>query len=242
MTTRFNGYNHDSRLGYFQGDNALVSVAVQQKDAAGAFEVKVTGVRAPLVEYKRMYSLLHTADVAATIYKHKTTEVLTAVDKSADSDYEDIGINTPELANMYGGGIANDAGYLEAFAAQENLRRLVDIIQQRAVIMGVSAAGATTTNTDALTTTAGWTSAITSTATALVHTVTFMVERATVFDKLRPNMYGQPEGTEPVVGQELVLDLAGLPMLKKDATEGVALGADAANYAVRIDKAIPRIQ
>lgn len=232
MTARVHGYNMTNRLGYLIGDNAFVSVAIGS--ATGA-EVKATGVMTPLQQFKELYAYDPTKDIGVSVTK--TVDV-------NDFNGTPVTVNEPnvtaDLRTINGVVYADDAAYNKAWAAQENVRRLVDTIQQRAVIMAISE-GAAENKATVAPVTAGkplfgeWSVAIA--ANAANQFITFMVEKAAVFNRMRPNSYGQPEGTAVVVGKELVDDLATLPLMKADLST-VALGV---NYAVRIDNKVPRI-
>lgn len=228
MTTRVNGYIMDNRLGFLLGDNAFVSIAT---NAAGV-AVASTGVVAPIAQFKALYGYDPVADIGVNVTK--------TVDVKVDGTLVTVSeSNVPvELRTIGGVVYANDAAYITAWAQQENLRRLVDTVQQRAVLMAISKAGASnsaTTGVAAATRAYGqWSASIGATATNSF--VTFMVERGYAFDKARANQYGQPDKIE--IGQELVDELASLSLLN---AAGAAVKLTAATVAVRIDRTVPTI-
>lgn len=224
MTVRVHGFNHDERLGYFMGDNALASVAV-----AGA-EIKASGVIMTLADFKKMYAVDTSKDIAASVPYNWIDDTNTAHTKQVP--------NTSVEARTFAGVvIADDAAYLKAYAAQHNLLRLVNTIQQRSVIMGISKAGAHA-DIEAGDVNANGAYSKWNLAVASVDSVTVMIERATVYDRMRPNHFGQPTGLS-VIGKELVDDFLGLVLLAADGATAVTL--DATNYSVRVDRNIPQI-
>ena len=227
MTARVHGYNMTNRLGYLIGDNAFVSFATNAADV----EVKATGVITPLQQFKELYAYDPTKDIAVNVTK--TVDV--------DAAGNPITVTEPnvsaDLRTINGVVYASDATYVAAWAAQENMKRLVDVIQQRAIVLGISAAAAVNSAITGVTTGRAYGQwSTTMTAAATNNFVTFMVERGYVFDKTRPNSYGQPGGT--VIGQELLDELAATSLL--NAT-GTAVPLTATSVGVRIDREIPRI-
>ena len=231
MTARVHGYNMTNRLGYLIGDNAFVSFATNAADV----EVKATGVITPLQQFKELYAYDPTKDIAVNV-----TKTVDVNDFSGDPVTVSESNVPAELRTINGVVYADDASYIKAWAAQENVRRLVDTIQQRAVIMAMSA-GAAVDQATVAPAVAGkpkfgeWSVAIAASATNQF--ITFMVEKATVFNRMRPNSYGQPEA-EVIVGKELLDDLISLPLLNATASNVALTGT---NYAVRIDNTVPRI-
>lgn len=215
---RFNGFNHSQRLGYFYGKNALVSVAVS---STGDVEMASTGAVATLEDVKKA---LHVTDDAQNqvVVDYLNGSGVTRVDGSQFV-----------LATL-------NADYVAAHAAQMNLQRIVDVVQQRAVVLSTSdivpVAGDITTFSNAP---AGTLAVTTLTGSTVV---TFLVERADVFTKDGITPQGQPTGTKEK-GRNLIDDLTGIYLMSKAGAAVQVLsnaGASVAgNFGVRVYDIIP---
>lgn len=225
MTVRVHGFNHDGRLGYFMGDNALASIAVE-----GA-ELGATGVIMTLADFKKMYAIDPSKGIAEEVdYKW--------IDDSNTAQSKKLPNITVEARTILGTVYATDAAYVQAYAKQHNMLRLVDTVQQRSVILGISEGGARAAIVSADVTAGGAHSKWSLALAGSPQSVTLMIERAAVYDRLRPNLYGQPEAAAPKIGKELVDDLLGLKLLSTTATD---VELTTTNYSVRIDRNIPQI-
>lgn len=209
MLARINGYSKSGVLGYFYGNNTLVSVAV-----AGVL-VKDTGAVASLVDVRRF---LNDAD-DATVVDYLNTKGIVRVDGTA----------------FVVGTLAAD--YQASFSAQTNLKRIVDIVQQRAVILatsdiatGVAVAGFSYIQAGQVVNTA---------AVADANVITFLVERADVFNKDAKSLQGVPTGTVEV-GRNLIDDLTGVSLLAEDGSS-VVLAATDSSFAVKLYATIPAL-
>lgn len=209
MLARINGYSKSGVLGYFYGNNTLVSVAV-----AGVL-VKDTGAVASLVDVRRF---LNDAD-DATVVDYLNTKGIVRVDGTA----------------FVVGTLAAD--YQASFSAQTNLKRIVDIVQQRAVILatsdiatGVDVAGFSYIQAGQVVNTA---------AVADANVITFLVERADVFNKDAKSLQGVPTGTVEV-GRNLIDDLTGVSLLAEDGSS-VVLAATDSSFAVKLYATIPAL-
>ncbi|SOK58540.1 hypothetical protein [Yersinia phage fHe-Yen9-04] len=216
MLERINGFSESGVLGYFYGKNALVSIAI---GGASNVVVKVTGAVASFTELQRF---LNTED-ADTIIVFLNDKGVTRVDGTA--------FVAVSLA----------ADYTAAYAAQTNVKRVIDIVQQRAVILSTS-------DTAAAVAVAGFKNApsgVTGAASvASANVITFLVERANVFDKDLTTFQGVPSGAIDE-GRLLIDDLTGVPMLTSTGTEVIlassATAATAGNFAIKVYKTIPAL-
>lgn len=240
---RVNGYNQDKRS-YIMGTSALVSIAIK----AGV-DVDSNSVVAPIDELKRLYGINPSGsqyiDASYGWYKDGTgvqsfdyiipTSARTFNGVAADGSQGTTAvIGASAVPTSVNNGTASaDVAYLKAHYARANYKRIVDTIQQRAVILGGSHAS-TIPATAPISTTAGWN--VNITAGAGVYVVTFLVERGSVFDKSIANVYGQP--TDPVKGQALVEDLLGLSLY---TSTGTLVQLTSATSAVLVSSSIPQI-
>lgn len=207
MLERINGYADTGRLGYFYGDNALVSVAI-----AGGVKLKSTGATCSFTELKRS---LNTADMDF-ILNFVNTKGIVRVDGTAF-----------EKATL-------EADYNAAFAAQTNFKRVVDIVQQRAVVLGISDVESGVTAVKFKTHGNGVTA---EADVADAEVVTFLVERRNVFDKNITTFQGVPQG-DIDVGRNLIDDLIYVPMLKADLSDEVKL---LDNFGIQVYAKIPSL-
>lgn len=253
MTERVHGYIIDDRLGTLMGDNAFVSIGVNAADV----KVLSTGVLTPLAQFKALYAVKPDRDMGNLVSVPGTeTGIALGVPGSGIGDVIVPGVpvvvpNVPAALRTFGKNpdgtphvITSDADYVAAWAAQENLRRLVDTVQQRAVLIAMSKAGLSTTATTGNVDTTNarsygeWSADLT--AVGDKYYVTFLVERSTSFDKARPNGYGQPGGV--IIGQELVDELSDLSLLSVAAGSADTGSVSLSNrVAVRIDRSVPQI-
>ena len=132
-----------------------------------------------------------------------------------------------------------EADYTASYSAQTNLKRIVDVVQQRAVIIAASQlASASVTNfTNAP---AGVTSSAAGVTSATI--ITFLVERADVFDKNDQTFQGVPTGVIEA-GRLLVDDLTNVNFRSSTGTDiallSSATAGDIGNFGVKIYKQIP---
>ncbi|AUS03067.1 hypothetical protein NVP2275O_486 [Vibrio phage 2.275.O._10N.286.54.E11] len=216
---RYHGGSKENRLGYFFGDNAFATIVV---DNAGSLAtIFASNVVAPLAEFKRVHSLDETQDISVLAADQRTFEGVTATGTK--------GV-TAELAN--------DAAYVSAHASQENFKRLVDTVQQRAVIAATSETDidiAVVVADDVFNPTTGNVAGA-GTAITSGSAVTFLVERANVFNQDSTDVYGQPLNVI-VEGKNLQDALAGINLLSTTGTD-IPLEASATsaagNYGVKM--------
>lgn len=218
MLERINGHAHAGVLGYFMGKNAIVSIAVSDTDSV---EFKDTGAVASLVELRRYLNSSKDEVAVAYLNERKVTRV-------DGSEFE--------LATFA-------VDYDAAYAAQTNIKRLVDIIQQRAVILSTSdVAGEVAVK--------GFTNAQNGVSTEVeldsACVISFLVERANVFDKDIKNFQGVPSSVGEVdAGRNLIDDLSGVPLLSATGEEvrltASAGTADKGNYGVKVYRVIPAL-
>lgn len=212
---RINGYSYDKILGYFYGSNALVSIAISTE---GDVALKVTGA---VGSYLGLQRFLNT-DLPDVIVDYLNDKGIKTVDGSPWD------VSTVE------------AQYTASYAAQTNVKRVVDVVQQRAVVLSTSEIiedGVVTGFTNAP-------SGVLSEGTVSIpvsNVVTFLVERANVFDKDIMSFQGVPS-TEIEEGRLLIDDLTGIPMLDASGNEVFLLSAasDAAgDFGIKVFKFIP---
>lgn len=216
MLERINGFSESGILGYFMGKNSLVSVAISGADD---LVVKVTGAVCSFVELQRFLNTKDTDTIVDFLNDKKVTRV----------DGTEFVIATVQ------------ADYTAAFAAQTNVKRVIDVVQQRAVIIATSL----TAQGVAVAGFKGAPSGVSATvAVADANLITFLIERANVFDLDVKSMQGVPSTTVDQ-GRCLIDDLAGVPLLKADGTEihllSTATAADAGNYGIKVYYAIPAL-
>lgn len=211
MLERINGFSEDGVLGYFQGKNAFVSIAV---GSASNVAIAVTGA---VSSYVGLQHFLNTDDVDE-IVDFLNGRSVTRVDGTA----------------FVAASVATD--YTAAYAAQTNVRRIIDVVQQRAVIIATSDIAAGLSISGFKNAPNGVSAAATvSAATA----ITFLVERADVFDKDITSFQGVPT-TEVDVGRLLIDDLTGVPLLDNAGAEvkllSSATAGAAGNFGIKIYK------
>jgi hypothetical protein len=243
MVARVNGYNFENKT-YATGTTGLLSIAVQ----AGV-DFDVNGIVTPLDDFKRLYSIdpagSQYIDATYGWYKdnsgtqnfqyviptaNRTFSGVTATGASGTT--ATIGASTTPVA-INAGTSAADAAYVKAYYAQLNVKRIVDTLQQRGVLLGTSKVQAISA-TAPISTTNGWN--VNIAAGAGTYVITFIVEKIAAFDVTSANSYGQPGST--TVGLGLVNDLLNLTLL--DAT-GNAVALTAANSAVNILGPVPQV-
>lgn len=216
MLERINGFSESGVLGYFYGKNALVSIAVAN---AGNVIIAVTG--APC-SYAGLLHFLNT-DIADDIVDFLNEKGVTRVD------------GTEFVAASV------EVDYTASFAAQTNMKRIIDIVQQRAVILSTSVIAQAVDVT-------GWKNAPNGISGAAAvddaSALTFLIERADVFDRDATTFQGVPLPTIDE-GRLLIDDLTGVPFMAADGTEvkllSSATAAAAGNFAIKIYKQIPAI-
>lgn len=216
MIERINGFSESGVLGYFYGKNALVSIAV---GSTGDVVVAVTGA---VCSYAGLQHFLNT-DIKEEILAFLNEKKVVRVDGTAF-----------ELATL-------EADYTAAFAAQTNMKRIVDIVQQRAVVLSTSLIANGVDVTGFSNAPAGVTVPATiDNASAL----TFLVERADVFDKDLMTFQGVP-ANEIDPGRLLIDDMTGVPFMAADGSEvrlkSSATALDEGNFGIKILKQIPAI-
>ncbi|AXC39263.1 UNVERIFIED_ORG: hypothetical protein [Escherichia phage CMSTMSU] len=138
-----------------------------------------------------------------------------------------------------------EADYNAAYAAQTNVKRIVDVVQQRAVIIATSEIAGNDAEPFAVT---GFTNAadgilsVGAVDIASASVVTFLVERANVFDKDIQSFQGVPS-TEIEEGRLLIDDLTAVPLLANDGVTEVVLRSQAADaagdFGIKLFKFIP---
>lgn len=216
MLERINGFSESGVLGYFYGKNALVSIAI---GGASNVVVKVTGAVASFTELQRF---LNTEDVDTIV------EFL-----------NDKGVVRVDGTEFVSGSLSAD--YTAAFAAQTNVKRLIDIVQQRAVVLSTSLTAQAVAVSGFINAPSGVTAAATVAAS---NVITFLVERANVFDKDLVTFQGVP-ANQIDEGRLLIDDLTGVPMLAANGSEVIlassATAATAGNFAIKVYKAIPAL-
>ena len=191
---RYNGGSLVNQLGYFFGESAFATVAV-----SGHTPFDGTGVVASLAEFKRVHNL----DVGAgAVGEGQNIDVLSVVQRT---------INGVEYKN--------DVEYVAGYAKQENLKRIVDTIQQSAVIAATSTAKPIVAATDVA---RFFNDQVPGTATGVslpvgAYAISFLIERAAVFNKDATNLYGQPGSA--VVGLVLMEALNGISLLSPTLVE-----------------------
>lgn len=213
---RINGYSKSSVLGYFYGKNAVVSVAI---GSAGDVAIKDTGAVASLVELKRFLN----SEEGQVLVDFLNLKGIVRVDGSAFI-----------LATV-------EADYTASYAAQTNLKRVVDIIQQRAVVLSASDIDSDDV-VDFRNAPAGVTGDVDVTAAEII---SFLVERANVFDKDIQSFQGVPVGAVDV-GRNLIDDLTGVPMLSAAGVEVKLLSSATAgaqgNFGIKVFKSLPALK
>lgn len=216
MLERINGFSESGVLGYFYGKNALVSVAI---GGASNVVVKVTGAVASFTELERF---LNTTDADA-IVEYLNDKGVVRVDGTA----------------FVAGSL--EADYTASYAAQTNIKRIVDVVQQRAVILATSDTAQAVAVSGFRNAPSGVTAAA---SVAAANVITFLVERANVFDKDLTTFQGVPANSIDE-GRLLIDDLTGVPMLTATGTEVIltssATAAAAGNFAIKVYKTIPAL-
>lgn len=216
MLERINGFSESGVLGYFYGKNALVSVAI---GGASNVVVKVTGAVASFTELERF---LNTTDADA-IVEYLNDKGVVRVDGTA----------------FVAGSL--EADYTASYAAQTNIKRIVDVVQQRAVILATSDTAQGVAVSGFRNAPSGVTAAA---SVAAANVITFLVERANVFDKDLTTFQGVPANSIDE-GRLLIDDLTGVPMLTATGTEVIltssATAAAAGNFAIKVYKTIPAL-
>lgn len=218
---RYNGGSLENQLGYFFGDNAFVSVAIDASGTIAPFFA--SGVIAPLAEFKRRHGLA-SGDGIETLPAEKITFEGVAADGTKGTT----------------AALTNDAAYVQAYASQENLKRIVDTVQQRAVVAATSAEEARTLETTDLFHNATSQDADPAVgvdfSTAGGNVISFLIERANVFNQDGIDVYGQPTGVI-LEGRNLQLALDGISLLSTTATEVAlvaAAGESGTNFGVKM--------
>lgn len=211
MLERINGFSEDGVLGYFQGKNAFVSIAV---GSASNVSVAVTGA---VSSYVGLQHFLNTDDVD-DIVDFLNGRGVVRVD------------GTAFVANSVA------ADYTAAYAAQTNVRRIIDVVQQRAVIIATSDIADDVAISGFVNAPEGVSAAASVTAATAI---TFLVERADVFDKDITSFQGVPT-VQVDVGRLLVDDLTGVPLLDNTGKDVKLLSSskagDAGNFGIKIYK------
>ena len=240
---RVNGFNVDKKS-YIMGSTALVSIAIK----AGV-DVDSNSAVAAIDELKRNFGIDPNGSqyIDATYGWYKdgngvqsfdyiipaTARTFEGVDATGAAGATATIGGTATPTSITTGASASDVAYKKAHYARANYQRIVDLVQQKAVILGASSATAIS-NTAPIATSAGWN--VNIAAGAGVYVITFLVERANVFDKAIANQYGQP--TVPVVGQALVDDLVGLSLYN---STGALVQLTGSTSAVLVTNIIPQI-
>lgn len=167
MLERINGFSEDSVLGYFQGKNALASIAI---DTTGDIALVVTGAVCSFVGLQHFLNTQNNDEIVAFLNAKGVVRV-------DGSQFVEATVQ---------------ADYTEAYAAQTNLKRVVDVVQQRAVIIATSDIAKAAAVTGFKNVVNG-VDAAANIASADV--ITFLVERADVFDRDATSFQGVPSTT-----------------------------------------------
>ncbi len=170
MTIRVHGATGGDRLGYFQGDNAILTFMFV---GAANFGIEETGVVTTAAD---LLVLHHDSGLEYTGASLTFTE-LPAASRTVNGVQYDT-----------------EAAWTAAFNRQQNLRRLIESIQQRSVIIASRAAtGTVGDNADDIIGIDLASSKVTTTAVDNdpVALGSFLIERAQVWDEYFPNTYGQ---------------------------------------------------
>lgn len=217
---RINGYSYDKILGYFYGTNALASVAVSKM---GNVNVRVTGAVGSFVGLQRFLN----TELNDEITDYLNEKGIIRID------------GTPFVEATV------EADYKASYAAQLNVKRIVDVIQQRAVVLSTSSIAGNDVAPFPVTGFNNAPDGVLSVGTVSLTSasvITFLVERANVYDKDIMSFQGVPS-TDIEEGRLLIDDLTGIPMLAKDGVTEVFLksaSADAAgDFGIKIFKYIP---
>lgn len=217
---RINGYSYDKILGYFYGTNALASVAVSKM---GDVNVRVTGAVGSFVGLQRFLN----TELNDEITDYLNEKGIIRID------------GTPFVEATV------EADYKASYAAQLNVKRIVDVIQQRAVVLSTSSIAGNDVAPFPVTGFNNAPDGVLSVGTVSLTSasvITFLVERANVYDKDIMSFQGVPS-TDIEEGRLLIDDLTGIPMLAKDGVTEVFLksaSADAAgDFGIKIFKYIP---
>lgn len=209
---RYNGHSYENRIGYFYGANAFATIAIDGTAGAngGIIEFFASGVVPALAEFKRVHGLDagngnagSGQDISVLAEEQRTFEGV-----KADGTK---GTTAP---------LTNDLAYLKAYIAQENFKRLVDTVQQRAVIDATSEEVKIvdlTADLDFFNETANTAGAGAVLADAA--TITFLIERANVFNQDVTDVYGQPTGLV-YEGKNLQEALNGISLLGVGTASG----------------------
>lgn len=215
MLERINGFSEDSVLGYFQGKNALASIAI---DTTGDIALVVTGAVCSFVGLQHFLNTQNNDEIVAFLNAKGVVRV-------DGSQFVEATVQ---------------ADYTEAYAAQTNLKRVVDVVQQRAVIIATSDIAKAAAVTGFKNVVNGVDA---SANIASADVITFLVERADVFDRDATSFQGVPSTTIDA-GRLLLDDLAGVPLMDKTGAEVILEGASTAkagNFAIKIYKSIPAL-
>lgn len=213
MLERINGFSKTGVTGYFYGKNTLVSIAVAA--GTGAVAVKATGAVSSLAGVQR-YLDSTDADVVVNYLNEK-------------------GVVRVDGTAFVVGTLAAD--YAASFAAQTNLKRIIDIVQQRAVILATSDVATAVDVVGFSTVTADAVAAVDVDAASVI---TFLVERADVFNKDVKSLQGVPTGAVEI-SRNLIEDLSGVSLLDNTGTAVVLAPGASANFAVKLYANIPAL-
>ena len=211
MLSHINGYNKTGRLGYFYGDNAFVSIAIASDND---ILINPTGVVDEIEDLKQVLST-EDADIISSFLNQKGCTRVDGTEFVSASLEED---------------------YLAAYASQMNLKRVIETVQNRAVVLGISEVLEDTDVEAFLSAPTGVTAEVSVPGANLI---TILIERATVFDKDMVSFQGVPTA-DVDKGRLLIDDLNGLILLSPELEE-VKLLASSGNYAIKIFKTIPAL-
>lgn len=242
-SSRVHGFNYQNKT-YATGSTGMISVAIQ----APSVELGVTGVATHIETFKRQFGIDPSSatyiDSTYAVYKDNVqtgyaytiptanrTFTGVAADGSSGTTAT-IGASAAPSAVSAGASSA-DAAYVRAYYAQANLRRVIDVIQNRTVILGTSPVSAISA-TQALATTAGWN--VNISAAAGTYVITFLVEKVNSVDSTSVNTYGQPGSV--TAGAALVNDLLNLSLYN---TSGTLVALTSATSAVKVTNVLPQV-
>jgi len=238
-SSRVHGFNAQNKT-YATGSTGMVAIAIQAADV----ELGATGVVATLEAFKRQFGITSSTTYLDATYAVYQDDVQTGYDYYIPAESRTfigvasdgsvgttatIGATDAPVAAGAGADTA-DAAYVRAYYAQENIRKIIDTLQQRAVLLGVSQIGAIA-DTTALTVADGWSSEIADAATSLVTTylITFVIEKINSIDGTTADSYGKPLSV--TTGAGLLADLANVSLY--DST-GTLVPLTTANSSIKV--------
>jgi hypothetical protein len=242
-SSRVHGFNLQNKT-YATGSTGTISVAIQ----APSVELGVTGVATHIETFKRQFGIDPSSttylDATYAVYKDNVQTGYAYYVPTANRTFTGVAadgssgttatIGASAAPSAAGSGASSaDAAYVRAYYAQANIRRLIDVIQNRSVILGTSPV-ASISATQALATTGGWN--VNISAAAGTYVVTFLIEKINSVDTTSVNTYGQPGSVTSGAG--LVQDLLNLSLYN---TTGTLVPLTASTSAVKVTNVLPQV-